>query len=366
MNINLINIQSKPIVVSSNTTAENDKVYHVVANATFTDPSPVEGRGFTVFVRNGTATIGGSNFTHSGTIIKRTFHSGSWGTVLYSTSQFFNSPDENVSNKSTNVNADQASNAKYPSVKALFDWATALFFPKPTGTTSQYLRGDGSLETFPSIPSIAGLVPETRTINGLDLSANRVLTASDVGAPSGSGTSTGTNTGDETQASILAKLGLILDSHIGGSVTNNLAFARLRDIAIPANTLDDGDVIQVSILTLQNITALSKTCRLHLTQDLSTNLDATNVVAAAPGSTNATIQHVIIREFIYWQGNLQLLQPSTSFVVNDPTTVGTADTTELYPFNPTVINYLSISAGSVSATIFTKELKRSIIKIIKK
>jgi hypothetical protein len=105
---------------------------------------------------------------------------------------------ENISNKSTNVNTDQASNAKYPSVKALFDWATNLFFPKPTGTTSQYLRGDGSLATFPTIPSIAGLVPETRTINGLDLSANRVLTAPDVGAPSGSGSSTGTNTGDQT------------------------------------------------------------------------------------------------------------------------------------------------------------------------
>jgi hypothetical protein len=84
---------------------------------------------------------------------------------------------ENVSNKSTNVNADQASNTKYPSVKALFDWATALF------------------------------VPTTRTINGLDLSANRTLTASDVGAPSGSGSSTGTNTGDETQSSILTKIG---------------------------------------------------------------------------------------------------------------------------------------------------------------
>jgi hypothetical protein len=312
---------------------------------------------------------------------------------------------ENVSNKSTNVNADQASDAKYPSVKALFDWAAALFFPKPTGTTSQYLRGDGSLETFPSIPDPANfvakadytpahsvLVQQSGTgsptavqignneflgrktgggadIEGLSVSEAKAIlnyTASDVGAPSGSGTSSGTNTGDETQASILAKLGLILDSHIGGSVTNNLAFARLRDIAIPANTLADGDVIQVSVLTIQNNTSLSKTCRLHLTQDLSTNLDASNVVAAAPGSTNATIQHLIIREFIYWQGNLQLLQPSTSFVVNDPTTVGTADTTEFYPFNPNVINYLSISAGSTANNTFTKELKRSLIKIIKK
>jgi hypothetical protein len=142
---------------------------------------------------------------------------------------------ENVSNKSTNVNTDQASNAKYPSVKALFDWATALFFPKPTGSTAQYLRGDGSLATFPTIPDVSGLVAKAdytpahsvlvqqsgtgsptpvqignneflgrktgggADIEGLSVSEVKSLlnyTASDVGAPSGSGTSTGTNTGD--------------------------------------------------------------------------------------------------------------------------------------------------------------------------
>jgi hypothetical protein len=72
---------------------------------------------------------------------------------------------ENVSNKSTSVNTDQASNAKYPSVKALFDWATALFFPKPTGTNLQYLRGDGSLATLNlasvGIQSIQDLTPSS-------------------------------------------------------------------------------------------------------------------------------------------------------------------------------------------------------------
>jgi hypothetical protein len=55
-----------------------------------------------------------------------------------------------------------------------------------------------SPETFNNSTQLASKVPTTRTINGLDLSANRVLTASDVGAPSGSGSSTGTNTGDQT------------------------------------------------------------------------------------------------------------------------------------------------------------------------
>jgi len=131
--------QSKAIVVSTNQTAVNDAWYINVANATYTDPSPVEGRGFTVDVLNATATINSIAYSLVGTRIVRRFHSGAWITIV-------SLPDSNF-------------------------------------------------------------VPTTRTINGLDLSANRTLTASNVGAPSGSGSSTNTNTGDETQASILSKLG---------------------------------------------------------------------------------------------------------------------------------------------------------------
>jgi hypothetical protein len=108
--------------------------------------------------------------------------------------------------------------------------------PMPNGTTSQYLRGDGSLETFPTIPNPANFVAKAdftshsilakqsggsdpvavsigtneilgrksgggSNIEGLSVSEVKSLlnyTASDVGAPSGSGTSTGTNTGDQT------------------------------------------------------------------------------------------------------------------------------------------------------------------------
>lgn len=74
------------IVVSSNITAKNDSTYHVVATATFTDPSPVEGLGYTVVVRNGTATVGGSAYAIAGVAIKRIFHSGAWANYTYGTS----------------------------------------------------------------------------------------------------------------------------------------------------------------------------------------------------------------------------------------------------------------------------------------
>lgn len=76
------NAGSGAIVVSANQTAANDKLYHVLANATFTDPSPVAGKGYTVFVRNGTATIDGVAYTE-GTKIIRVFHSGAWQTYAY-------------------------------------------------------------------------------------------------------------------------------------------------------------------------------------------------------------------------------------------------------------------------------------------
>jgi hypothetical protein len=106
-------VQSKAVVVSTNQTAVNDGSYTVVANSTFTEPTPVEGKGYRVFVRNGTATINSVGYT-VGTSIFRVFHSGAWVSYV-------SLPDSNF-------------------------------------------------------------VPTTRTINGLDLSANRTLTAGDVGA----------------------------------------------------------------------------------------------------------------------------------------------------------------------------------------
>jgi hypothetical protein len=53
---------------------------------------------------------------------------------------------EATANKSTNVNTDQASNTKYPSVKALYDWAVGLFARATrTISTTSPLSGGGDL-----------------------------------------------------------------------------------------------------------------------------------------------------------------------------------------------------------------------------
>ena len=78
----LSNYQTIPVVVSANQAAVNNTVFHVVATATLTDPTPVEGRGFVVFVRNGTATVGGTGYSTAGTIIYRLYHSGAWANYV--------------------------------------------------------------------------------------------------------------------------------------------------------------------------------------------------------------------------------------------------------------------------------------------
>ena len=70
------------VLVNASLTAVLSTQYVVVASATFTDPSPVEGKGFQVYIRNGTATIGGVGYSVAGSVIWRVFHSGSWATYV--------------------------------------------------------------------------------------------------------------------------------------------------------------------------------------------------------------------------------------------------------------------------------------------
>jgi hypothetical protein len=57
--------------------------YIITGTATVTDPSPSAGCGFTVLVRNGTATIGGTAYAIVGTRVERTYHSGAWANAVW-------------------------------------------------------------------------------------------------------------------------------------------------------------------------------------------------------------------------------------------------------------------------------------------
>lgn len=75
--------QNVPDIKTANFTAANNEVYIVTASATVTDPTPVQGEGYTVFVRNGSATVNSVAYATAGTIIRRVYHSGTWTSYVY-------------------------------------------------------------------------------------------------------------------------------------------------------------------------------------------------------------------------------------------------------------------------------------------
>jgi hypothetical protein len=157
--LQLADKQDKRIVVSSNTTAVIDGAYTLVANATFTDPAPQEGKGFSVLIRNGTATIGGTTYSIAGTIVWRVFHSGTWANYV---NELFITP----------------------------------------GTTAQYYRGDKTFQTLDKTAVGLGNVPNldtSTTANITDSSNKRFVTDANLTVI---GNTSGTNTGNETAASI--------------------------------------------------------------------------------------------------------------------------------------------------------------------
>jgi hypothetical protein len=70
------------IIINSATTAINNRKYTAIATLTVTDPTPVEGQGYIVFVRNGTTTIDGVGYT-SGNLIYRFYQGGAWSSTVF-------------------------------------------------------------------------------------------------------------------------------------------------------------------------------------------------------------------------------------------------------------------------------------------
>lgn len=70
------------VAKSTDFTATLGGHYNCTATLTVTDPSPTNGAGFTVFVRNGTVTVGGTAYTVPGTEVCRVYHSGAWSNFV--------------------------------------------------------------------------------------------------------------------------------------------------------------------------------------------------------------------------------------------------------------------------------------------
>jgi hypothetical protein len=290
-------LQSKAVVVSTNQTAVNDASYTVVANATFTDPSPVEGKGYRVFVRNGTATINSVAYAE-GTTIFRVFHSGAW-------TSYVSLPDSNF-------------------------------------------------------------VPTTRTINGLDLSANRTLTASDVGAVATNSAITGaTKTKITYDAKGLVTAGADLTSSdvfgflgwfktlvtANNTITGTTGETIISSTQVP--TLSNGTIFKINTLRFTKGALAGSTIRAYLSPNSANLSGAVQILSTGSVIVAGTRFATISRVFEIEGGNIKGLNASTG-VLNDN---GTSTVAGLDAALPSGTLYLIVTVtNSLTTESTTQEL----------
>lgn len=220
-------------------------------------------------------------------------------------------------------------------------------------------------------------VPNTRTVNGYDLTANRTLTASDVGAVATNSPITGatktkitfdakglvTSGADATTADIsdssnkryvtdaqqtILNKTLLNDKLIAGSSINVTAESILGTFTINANTLSANDVIKIMASTIKVGTAGTHTLRIR--HNTSNTLVGATQIAIVSVTNTANINVTFSRQnLIVTGGNLTTSFPfgnSSLTDINSQLTTAPSSTA----FDVTVTNYFFITVVLASAS----------------
>ena len=218
------------------------------------------------------------------------------------------SSKENVANKSTNVNTDQASNTKYPSVKAVFDWATSLFIKKSDYTPAHSILAQQSGTGSPTAVTIGTneilgrLSGGGSDIEGLSTSQVKTLlsyTTADIADSTDKryvtdaqltvlGNTSNTNTGDETQSSILSKLGWFYHNRVAESTAvTGTTETIIENIHILPNTFASGGILRSYNNKFRKVgTAGSLTVRLYISPNNNSLTGATQIAIASIPAAN--------------------------------------------------------------------------------
>jgi len=229
---------------------------------------------------------------------------------------------EATANKSTNVNTDQASNTKYPSVKAVYDWAVGLFARATrTISTTSPLSGGG------------------------DLSADRTLSISQSNTTTnGYLSSTDWNKFNNRQE-VLFSDGIAGTPVTGGtSLTNSL----IKTYLIPANTLGANAFLNIyglfeRVASSTTLGTISCTLFKNTTNSLT---GATRIASFASMNTSAR-SYATLREMYITGGLLTYSSTGAATASGIPQTNFTDPTTT---FNVAVDNYLIFAVQLANAS----------------
>jgi hypothetical protein len=297
--------QQKSVVVSGSLTAVLDTYYVNVASATYTDPSPVEGKGFIVFVRNGTATVGGTGYSTAGTIVHRIFHSGAWANYVYQVAGTFQPLDADLT--AIAALAD-------PNADRILFWDDSLgAYAYLTASTGLTISGtDMTVRTSSaSQTGIVELATDAETVTGTDTS--RAATPANITARlAAPGTIGGTTPGAITGTTITANTHVnlpaqtasrvaILDASKNVTSADTATYPSLTELAYvkgvtsAIQTQLDGKLTKATNFKSKSITIESPTASeditLFFTDDAITVTQLNAVSVGSSPSVTYTIRH---------------------------------------------------------------------------
>jgi len=224
----------------------------------------------------------------------------------------------------------------------------SLYFPIPTGTTVQYIRGDGSLATFPAIPaqynptagtgiSITGAYPNQTIANTLTLtttgtSGAATLVGSTLNIPQYSGG------GGSSNFSIIS-----LSATDSTAVTGTTANAIVSAILIPANTFSSTGIIDIAARYFKTGTLGSQTVRMYV--NTSASLTGATLVANFYSGSNRQVGAWRTANIASNTINFLSISGTFSSDLASINAVGTSAT-----FNTSVDNYIIFSVQLTSTS----------------
>jgi hypothetical protein len=333
---------------------------------------------------------------------------------------------EKTSNKKTTLTDN--SDTFYPTQKAV-KTAVDTKFNTPTGTTAEYLRGDGSLATFPTIPSITGLVPYTGATGDVDLGNNdlnaegikikgtggnghlnlkhqssgasagggeSVIYADNSGNPKWkndgnavqsvllSGTTTadiadstnkryvtdanltvigntsGTNTGDETQSTILTKLGWFQHNRVAEStaVTGTTSETIIENITIPENTYLNGGIMRLYNVKARKVGSNGTLAIRVYIGATANNLTGATLVASFTGIIASQIYAEMLRTFTCTTSGILGFSATQSAAVDTGNSSAVRQSSTIdWTVAQNVMITIQLSNGADSVTLIGASLK---------